>query len=69
MKTPCYGLVALTRLALTIVAPTTVAQAQAYSALYDLGMRVGDPKKRLVARRFGTGAVMGTCTAPQHTVE
>lgn len=44
MKTPCYGLVALTLLALTIFAPMTVAQTQAYSALYDFGTRVGDPR-------------------------
>ena len=43
MKTPRYGLVALTLLALTIFAPTTVAHAQAYSVLYDFGTRVGDP--------------------------
>jgi uncharacterized repeat protein (TIGR03803 family) len=44
MKTLRYGLVALTLLALTIFAPTTVAHAQAYSVLYDLGTRVGDPR-------------------------
>jgi uncharacterized repeat protein (TIGR03803 family) len=44
MKTPGYGLVALTLLALTIFAPTTVAHAQAYSVLYDFGTRAGDPR-------------------------
>jgi hypothetical protein len=44
MKTPCYGLVALTLVALTIFAPTTVAHAQACSVLYDFGTRVGDPR-------------------------
>jgi hypothetical protein len=44
MKTACYGLVALTLVALTIFAPTTVAHAQACSVLYDFGTRVGDPR-------------------------
>src|SRR3984957_5644859 len=44
MKTPRCGFVALTLVALTIFAPTTVAHAQAYSVLYDFGTRVGDPR-------------------------
>jgi hypothetical protein len=68
MKKPRYGLVALTLLALTIFAPTTVAHAQTYSVLYDFGTRVGDPRNPswpgVVAQ-----AVMATCTAPQHTAE
>ena len=43
MKTPRYGLVALALLALTVFVPTTIAHAQAYSVLYDFGIRVGDP--------------------------
>jgi hypothetical protein len=68
MKTPCYGLVALTLVALTIFAPTTVAHAQAYSALYDFEPAL-ETQQTPRGPALWHRAVMATCIAAQQTVE